>query len=499
MARIDKDDILKIKHDCEMWLRAGLADRVTRALSELNFSKMQRSDRLVFAKFARRINKPKLGLKLTSSLVNNDNFSYLKDVQPEEMAEHGILLYQIGSLREGYQILESLSPKDHPDTLLYRSFCLFRKWEYASTIPLLSEYVSSSSINGYQRSIGEVNLLSALLSGGDDLVIAKAIERLEKDFRASGFNRLLANVLEMKTQFAIQNNRFDEAERSIDEAMQLLGSDKTSDILFIQKWFEVLRVMKSGDIKFLLEFRKVAESFQHWECVRDVDFQILKITKDPSLFEHLHFGTPHPAFRKRILSCGFAPPDTQSYALGFGENVLDLATGRIGSPEVVIFRRKILNLLKILFQDFYRPFQVGQLFSQLFPEEKFNINSSPFRVHQLIFRTRGLLDTNQLKLEIMGSQGVYRFKLNPGLKILITESHDNLESHEISILRLKDAFGANLFSAKEGQLRLGMSATSLLRVLRHGQLTGAIKKLGSSSNTRYLVLKENIVSLKKTA
>ena len=481
-------DFLELRQKCEDWLRTGQGLLVERALSEVGFVNVPRTHRLPLSQLARRANLAKMGLRFLSPIVNAGRFGYQSDVSAQEWAEYGMLLFQIGSVSEGLAILERSDVNCLPQASLFRSFCLFSQWRYNEAKPLLENYVMSEGLTDYQRSIGKVNLVSALINLPEDSAATEILAGLELDFRVRKYDRLLANVLEMQAQLAIRSGDFTAGEKLLDEALKILGEDQTSDKLFLEKWRCILEALKTGDCAHLREFKIKALAARHWETVREVDFYLLKILQDKAIFLNLYFGTSHKAYKERLDSLGlFQLKSGECFNLGSGDQVYDLSSGRIGRDTIVNPGKKIHQLLTVLFSDFYRPHQHGALFSVLFPDEKFDIFSSPPRIHQLVFRTRRLFLDRELPLDILEDDGAYRFHLQPGLRILITNDLPLLGSNEIHISKLREDFGENIFSAQEASLRLGLPATSLNRILKQGLQNGSVIKLGSGPKTRYQI------------
>lgn len=476
---------LNLIRDCEEWLRQGKGLQVSAAIAELDFTSLPREVRLPLAKLARRANQPQTALKILSKLVNETKKSYRSDASPEEFAEYGILLCQIGAHAEGIKILEAPLVAGIAETLLFRSFCLFSEWRYAEAEPLLRRFIDSGEISDYQRAIGRVNLLSVLLNIERHEQARAEADELEADFRASSYRRLLANVLEMKAQLDFFEGRFEPAQAALDEAASILDEDKTSDRLFIDKWRSVIAANRTRNAEPLILLREQALSRRRWESVREADYYRFLLTGDESLFRHLHCGTPHAAYRDRLLRRTMLLPD-ESYVLGNGPAVFDVRAGTCGAETIAPPGKKIHRLLCKLLSDFYRPAQISQLFAAVFPDEHFNVFSSPVRVHQLIFRARQALRKSGLPLRITENDGLFHFHVDKGLSLLFRGRAEAIGSpDEGHADRLLDHFETAPFTALEARQALGFSASTLNRALKFALASGRLIQLGRGPKTRY--------------
>src|SRR5262249_54709284 len=128
---------------------------------------------------------------------------------------------------------------------------------------------------------------------------------------------------------------------------------------------------------------------------------LLKVEPKQDLFDHLYIGSPLAAYRKR-LEKEFHLEPSESYRLGASaDRVLDIATGDGRGIESPGHGKMVHQLVGALVKDFYRPRRLGQLFSDLYPNEYFNPFSSPVRLHRLIQRAREWLASERLRAEIL--------------------------------------------------------------------------------------------------
>ncbi|NJL25264.1 MAG: tetratricopeptide repeat protein [Calothrix sp. SM1_5_4] len=321
--------------------------------------------------------------------------------------------------------------------MLYRSFCLFSQWEYGLAIPLLRQYITSS-IPRYQRLVGSVNLAAALTGVQDFAEARTLLTELLAEVSRGQFHRLHGNCLEMMAQISFFRGDLSACFESLERAERLLAAMPTSDLFFVRKWRAIASSIRDRDPDPLLRLRQEALARRDWETVRETDRHQLRIRFDERTFERLIFGTPFPAYRQRICGELDREPRHDSYLLGCedtpigsggsvescesGESVesagsvLDLISGHGCAEAGLNVGEKPLDLIEVLARDFYRPKGIGALFSHLHPNERFNPFSSAPRLHQLISRTRAILDERGVPLAITQFHGTYQLEFpQPGL------------------------------------------------------------------------------------
>src|SRR5262249_16869388 len=131
-------------------------------------------------------------------------------------------------------------------------------------------------------------------------------------------------------------------------------------------------------------------------------------------------GTPYEAFRSRVCAELDHHPEKSFYLLGAeGTPCMDITTGKINGEDALDSGRIGHQLIEVLLRDFYRPVKLCEIFAQLFPDEHFDIFSSPNRVHQLLFRTRHWIEQRQLPFSITEEHGYYTLQRAEEFSFLI--------------------------------------------------------------------------------
>ncbi len=476
--RKTESDWLKLKQECEEWTRIGESRRVHHALSVIPNRDIPQRWRLPLANIARRGGLILLGLRLLAPSLKSEP-------TPEELAEYGVLLQKNGSAREALTTLEKIDGDEIPEALLYRAFCLFTRWDYAQATPLLERYVASAKLNDYQRLIGRVNLASAYNVLEQDALARDLLNELVATCRAKNYARLEGNCHELLAQVHLRKEDWSSAEDELELAEGLLANDISLDKFFVQKWNLVISALKSSSQAPLLELRRRALELRHWESVREADLYRVKLTGDPNLFQHVFFGTPHESYRAKLMKeCPGIEP-SEELLVGQGERVFDLSLSEVDGAPVFGSGKKIHQVICYLFTDFYRPLRLAPLFAELFPEENFNVFSSPNRVHQLLRRTRKALKDEGVALEIREDSGAYSIHILPGLSVRLTNDRKVASTEHAHLIRLKSIYPAMQFSAKDARAKLGLPLTSFHRVLKYGLEKGLLVQQGNGPKTRY--------------
>jgi hypothetical protein len=388
-----------------------------------------------------------------------------------ETAEYAGLLIKIGSINEASRLLRTLDATKNSQIRLFMAFCDIAEWDYHSATHHLKKLLEMP-IEPYAALVAQVNLASALINTRQYGEAEQIIEIAMLEARTNRYMRLLANLLELRTQLALAKNDFASANADLAAAELLIGRQETNDQMFLLKWRAVIEAKTTGKVDPLLRFRNQAIARAEWESLRECDYQILQLEFTNSRFEHLMFGTPHRHFRERVVSgLGLKPLDLNIYVLGQHHGYpIDLTHGR----------GKLHETLVSLLCDFYAPQSIGMLFSRLFPGEYYHYMHSPNRVHQLLWRTREWLKRDLVPLEIKESAGLFSVQLGigVGVRIPFDRTAQLRENDQVD-------FPKSEFSAKDLQTQLTLSQTTVARLIRRGLQSGEIVSFRESRSIRY--------------
>lgn len=477
--------------NCDQEIREGRSQNAIKLLSALNTASVPREFRLRLATLCRRVGLHTLGMRLLSPLVHADR-AVKERATPAELAEYGVLLVRIDAVDEAQKILENISPEQIPETLLYRAFAHFTNWECEAAVPLLSSYVARP-LEPYARFVGQVNLAYALV---ECRMHEKAFGLLEDNIRIARDNKyakLLSVSHVYRARLHVQNQDYEAAKSDLQLARSALVSGNSADHLMVDKWRLIIDALESKSIAPLNQLKKLARQHSDWEAIREADLFLLKIQFDLPRFLHLIFGTRFAEYRKRICQEIGSLPDRDTYVLGAkNSSRLDLRTGEIDGHPALKPGRKSHRLLQILLRDFYQPIRIGGLFFELFPNEHFDIFSSPNRVHQTLHRTRAWLEEHNIPLAISEENGFYSaaltgaFSLRIPLRSQLTENPQNLQ---YDFERLARHFGLERkFTSREAGEFMQVSRQTLQRIFNWALEHNRVERIGRSTSTTYQIL-----------
>lgn len=460
--------------NCDEWIRAGRPDKAVQLLIQLKPRSLEYRFRLPLASLCRRTNLVHIGLRILTPLMLTET------ANDDERAEYALLLQRAGAVNEALAILKRLPADANPSVFLYQSYCLFNIWEYEAAVPLLEAYIARAP-SPYLALVGRVNLASALLASSElnaaEALLNEILVQAERDQSL----RLQANALEMLAQVEIQRRHHDFADDLLDRAGEVLGQAHVHDQLFVLKWRAINQALAGQTLEPLDQFRNLAIHRREPEVLREIDFYSLSIRPGAALFNHLYFGTPFPKYRAKLVDLNGGGPDSRFFDWGHARGpVLDLTTDqKLGNLGVV---------LRALSRDFYRPPLLAGLFSDLFPQESFNIFSSPGRLRQLLYRTRLWLRDQCLPLAIEFQSGRYELRFTAPGSIRVPVAPDVVRTEDRRIDWLKSQFaGRENFTAVDVEKALGLSRSTTLRVLKEALTRGAIGKFGASKGTIYFI------------
>lgn len=472
--KIDKDLI----QQCDSDIRSGHSLRVAQRLAKLNIARVERPWRLPLAKICRRAGLLSIGLELLNPLVHG-RFKDGQSASAAELAEYGVLLMRYGAVSEAVALLQKLDSSVAPEALLYRSYALFINWEFESAIPLLQQYLIQP-LSSYNQSVGQTNLAFALTESrrhGDAL---RLTEEIIKATQSEGNLSLQGTCRALRAQVFVQERDFQTAREEIKRGEALHSLSPSNDHFLLKKWGLILEGLESKRLAPFNELRRLAIQSHNWEAWREADMFSLLVHHSEELFVHLYFGSPIPGLRERMkVELGGVPKRTV-YVLGAKDSPrFDLRTGQIGGETVVKPGKKEHQLLQVLLKDFYRPLRIGGLFAELFPNEHFDLISSPVRVHQILRRTRGLLKKVAAPVGIDEANEYYSLNLSGPFSFRLTLDGGRTDSMESQFERIRSSCGENRpFSVRDLRERMGISEATAHRLIKWGIANARLERTG---------------------
>jgi hypothetical protein len=473
---------------CETDLRRGLLPAVVRRLQRLRLNHIPRERRVPLANIARRAHCYELSLRIITPSVRD---AY-DGAGPDELLAYAAGLQRLGVIEEAITLLRAIDPQRTPAALLQSALCEMARWDYTAAIPYLKAYRDTAN-DDYQRLVAGVNLAAALAAVDD---LDGSLIEVERGLRAAAgdsHRRLRANLLEIRAQVEIARGDFKTARINLDGAGAALGTASSQDLLFIQKWRAVAAALETSDPGPLRTWRLEAVRQNEFESVREADLFLLRIEFSRPLFEHLYAGTPFPSYRERLIKTLAQEAPAAPYRWGAPQGpALDLASGRLsdGGPRL---QPKLQLLVEGLVRDLYRPATTGALFARVFPGERFDIFTSPNRLHQLLWRLRDWISRFDVPLTLTRACGGFRLEPGPSFALAFTTAADAVEAADgdgtataLQFRRLRAALEKQtVFRAADVEHCLACSRSSAQRLTRWGLKQGHLTRHGRGSSCVY--------------
>lgn len=476
---------------CDHLIRNGKPREASRLLTALNTQDLPREARCPLAALCRRAGLNQLGLKLLSPLVHPASRNYAGPARPDELAEYAALLERKGAVKEALFILSEIDARHAPVAHFHKSTCYIALWEPASAVEALQEYLRCD-LRPYARFMGEVHLGQALVTLERFAEAMPLLNHVIQTALANSYNRLLVTCYHLRAQAYVMQGDFAKAHADLAIALKVSRGNETQDLLIGNKWHAVMQAMEQQNIQPLLLFREEAYLRGHWESVREADLYMLKIRFDHRRLDHLLFGTPFEAYREHVRR-----------ELHHGPSSSEIVFGSELGPQIDVFRgtvsggvraptAKVRDLLAVLLRDFYRPFGVGGLFAGLFPDERFNIVSSPHRVHQTVYRARAWLKEAGIPAEIRERNGKFALKVRGECGFIVPYEPKPQAKCLALLADLHRHFGVQSeFTASEARRLMGFALTSFNRLMNELLMQKHVFKVGGGASTRYVLAVPN--------
>lgn len=477
-----KEQFQNLISEWDSLVRQGQLNRVAEQIRQINLQQIPRESRKSFASVCRRAGLIAQGLRVLQPVIRQQD----QNPTPEETCEYGALLMRNGSLWEAMKLFTSVDTKQLPLSLLYQGFCHIYSWDYEAAVPLF-EATLDSSIDDYSKLIALVNLGASLSSLERSREALEVVNRAIESASQVKALRLVGNCLEIRAQIHISENNFAAAKQDLHEAHAMFDQNKNYDLLLISKYRALIQATEENSLSPLIQFKADALAKKHWESVRDADFFTLKICFDRKLFDHLVFGSPMQGYRKRVLR-KFPQEPSSHYVFGSdGFRVLDLESGQGLSEDGLHPGQKVHAVIAALVADFYAPRDTGTMFSILYPNEYFDIASSPGRVRQAIYRARAWLRSQHISAEILQDGGQYRFFVNGDFGVRVPYAKIDLQTDAIRFLDMKKALPPGRpFTVGDACASLQISRSTFHRLVQYGLETCQLRRVGVKRSTAYI-------------
>lgn len=419
-----------------------------------------------FADLARRAGDPLVSLKI----IKNGNSSSIVTQTDREKLVYAAGLIALGNTKEAQNLLAKIQqPEVHAEGGFYQALSLIRQWDYEKALANLEKYFTEAKPQGYRQLVVRVNIVACLVALGKMSNLEKIIADLHQDLSAANANLLLFNLFEIELQYLILKGASDE---SLVKFQITKNINNPMASLFVKKW-KVISTLETVETKKfctdLEEVRRLAFSIKHWETLRDLDYYQVKKTGDQLLFNKLFWGTPFPAFRKKLLTLNLVPQEK----INLGP-LAEMPCGQKVSTEAFKHGSSVEKLFRALLSDLYRPLSLGEVFEQVHQNEFFNPETSPARVQRGLFRLRDWLADKPWGVDVLINKGAFSLQFNEPICILLPTVRDP------KIDQLLKVFAHNWFTRSEAEKILILSERSVRRLLNKWQEENLIEVRNST-------------------
>lgn len=453
--------------------------------------------RVKLGEIAFRVNAPELALRVLQSRIYPKT-AFSTPASDRERVIYSTGLSSLGAYKEALAVLANVDVTSDPEALFHGASAHMFSWNYEAALPLLERYVSMPKVAPYRRLVGNVNLVATYISLSMWAKAADILSAAEAECRQNGYSLLLGNCLELKGQIELFGGRYQQALFYLTEARELLQSQQGNYLLFVDKWMIFCRCQLLTDD---LERRQEADKFdeirvrarqtRHWGTLREADLLEAVVKGDGELLRKVMMGTPSESYRRRarrLSGIELSPlGDFFLHLAAHGSNQVEPTTfdPYLGKNGEALYRKPLLlKLFEGLTRDFYQPATIGMLFQTVYIDEKFNPYTSPARVLQLLRRLDSWFRAQGVPLRVEFRKSEFALKAECPVLIRITRGK-KLSSLGGAMNELKATIGLRTFSAARAAVVLGISKSSVERLLREAIEGGLVERHGRGRGVVY--------------
>ncbi len=457
----------------------GHHDDCRRLFERMNRRRVPREWASRLAELAWRINEPLWSLQLLKRFVYPEN-RFAVPATPHEKVIYATALSSLGATDEAARILGQIDGETEPEALFHRASGMMYAWNYAAAIPLLRSFLRTPRLATYRILVGRVNLAAALIDQEEWDSAERELELAIANCEKGGYRLLHGNCLELKGQIAIFQRRFGDAEKLLKMAIEKLSEQKGLYSLYAEKWLTISRALcaKAGEEQeaALGELRKTQEkatALHHWNTVRECDLFRAIVTNDSALFKKVVVGSPAAAYRtraRRLFKAETLPIGRYELELGCGSGV------DVFDPSHKLHKQPMLfQLFEALMSDFYQPQTVGQLFQQIYPNEKFNAFSSPDRVLRLLRRLNDWFIAEGTSLRVILKKSEFRIDSERLTRVVLWRGAKR-SSETSRLAEIRKVFADRRFTITDLTQAMHISKPTAERWLRKMFIEGRVQK-----------------------
>jgi hypothetical protein len=196
MKLSDKSQKLEEKLiELDLWTKQGRRLAVLETLESLRKTRLDPQYLPRLAHLANRNHAYLLALRILHPLIRA-GLEGISPARPEALAVYARSLLWIGAAEEADRILADV--RGNADVVFTQALISFSRWDYAKAIPMLTRYIRSPKITDYQRLVGRVNLIAALITVEKFDDARKLLLILKPEVKAQTQSKILyGNCLEL--------------------------------------------------------------------------------------------------------------------------------------------------------------------------------------------------------------------------------------------------------------------------------------------------------------
>lgn len=480
--------------DFEKLVVAGEHERCRLQLDSLSQREISRELAPRFAQLANRVHHPVFAMKLLYQFVFPDN-SFARPASVQEKSVYAYSLLNLGASKEALDLLESIDATFDPEVFLQRAFAHFKNWDYLKSLPSLDAFIASENLSPYRKLVGQVNLAAAYISLGRWSAADQLLQFIEQQCIAGDFYLLLGNCYELQAQAHFFQKKYHLALSCLEKGIEILKNQKGLYLIFVEKWMIICRCFLEPTENHLDQLRLTREkAYQenYWETARECDLFEGILTHDETLIRKVLMGTPsdHYCQRARELFGPKAFRRSGEYSLLLQGARQGLVTRSFnpynaGSKGERLSEKKyLLALFEALTLDFYKPSYLGSLFKIIYPDEKFNPNTSPQRVLQLLKRLNQWFKNHNWPIYVQFKKSEFALKAHESISITIYRGRRVTHLSQTTA-DVRKIFRGRTFTAAQFSRAMGFSKSSGYQMMQKLLAQGKVISVGKGRGTSY--------------
>lgn len=474
---------------CDDLIRSGQTSELYSYLERKRKKKLSHEDRLLWARCCRRTGESRKALRTLIRLKKENKDALLHF---EIQKEYALSLIYLGLSEEALKAIREL-----PDG--YQKFELLGQhhqedWNASEALKNYLKALQCPNLEPYRRINLTLNAGTASLETQDWDQAERLL--LEVVDRASEQKFVMQHdfALEFLVEMYLLRGKFSEA---LVRSEAFLGGREglSSYHNFLRTKVDLL-VQAYTQGKDLRPLERKARELGYFEIERHIKFHRYVIAKDQKLGHELYWGTKNIHFRSSLLKIGFNLEEAcflVNKNLEFDRSPknatvlkIEVEAGNFGNlhlnPQTMIGR-----LSREFLTEIQKPLSLGQLFSRLFPEEKYLGSPSLNRIQQGVQRLKVFFKKAKLPLAIQEINGSFR------VRILEPVLLDFQPSGSLSVMEHRRIFQfrskqSGYFVREDWERELGLSPRKSQRDLARFRDLGLIEKSGKAKWTKYLFI-----------